>query len=318
MIELGFKASSERMRAARPREINPLTTGINYLDRALNGILPDDLLLVGAQTGAGKTEFVSNLAVKNAMAGRRVHLFALEASEGEIEKRLMFKILSREYAADDRKEELFTPRYLDWVIGRYNVAWEKYEHALEREAEKLSNLNTYYRTDRFGINEFTKLVFSLGERTDLVVVDHIHYFDTDQENENRALHEITKGIRDVAQIQSVPVVLVGHLRKKDRRSAQVVPDIEDFHGSSNIGKIATKAVILAPGPAVSPTRFETFVRIDKCRQDSSLNRYVGKAIYRTDINDYEDGFTIGKLAADGTSWKALANEEYPHWLRGEK
>ncbi|HND85068.1 MAG TPA: DnaB-like helicase C-terminal domain-containing protein, partial [Pseudobdellovibrionaceae bacterium] len=41
---------------------NLIPFGISFLDGALDGILPNDLILIGAATGAGKTTLATQLA----------------------------------------------------------------------------------------------------------------------------------------------------------------------------------------------------------------------------------------------------------------
>ena len=53
---LGYKQRFEKFRH------NKLSFGVKFLDAALGGILPDDLVLIGAPSGVGKTGFVTNLA----------------------------------------------------------------------------------------------------------------------------------------------------------------------------------------------------------------------------------------------------------------
>ena len=70
-----------------------LKFGVSFVDDSLLGILPDDLILVGAPSGVGKTQFCVNLALANVSVGKRVHFFALEAGKYEIERRLKWQIL---------------------------------------------------------------------------------------------------------------------------------------------------------------------------------------------------------------------------------
>ena len=62
--------------------------GIKYLDAALHGIKPNDLILIGASSGAGKTELCTHIAKTNAKLGKRVRYIALEAEKNEIETTL--------------------------------------------------------------------------------------------------------------------------------------------------------------------------------------------------------------------------------------
>ena len=62
--------------------------------------------------------------------------------------------------------------------------------------------------------------------------------NSDDPNENRAVKNIVKRIRDVSLAIGVPVIVVAHLRKKDRIPRPLAPDLDDFHGASDITKIA--------------------------------------------------------------------------------
>ena len=79
---------------------------------------------------------------------------------------------------------------------------------------------------------------------DLIVVDHLHYVDgDDDENEHKSLGDTVKAIRDVSLRIGRPIVLIAHLRKRDARAKQLVATLDDFHGSSNVVKICTQAII---------------------------------------------------------------------------
>ena len=55
--------------------------GVKFLDDYLLGIKQTDFILIGAYSGAGKTELAYNIAFENAKK-TNVHLFALEAKQG--------------------------------------------------------------------------------------------------------------------------------------------------------------------------------------------------------------------------------------------
>jgi replicative DNA helicase len=321
---LGFKPSSDRLKNERANRealvARNIPFGINFLDRMLRGILPDDLVLLGGFPGSGKTETASRIFQNAAQLGKRVHMFALEAGEGEIERRIKFREYAKLFYADPDRMPGVTPRYLDWFYGDLDSVFARYDKAVSDKLENLNNMFTYYRGSSFDLNHFAKIVPALAgmpEPTDLIIVDHIHYFDLPGTNENRALSDTIKGIRDIAQINNVPVILVAHLRKKDKRSAALVPDLDDFHGTSDLGKVATKAILLAPGQMLSSTEFETYFSVRKFRMDGGSTRYIGAHTFDTRHNDYSRGFELGTLSPDGQQFVPVDQDvtREPKWLR---
>lgn len=326
LLETGFDGVDRR----RERRIQNcekyrgqlLSFGMHYLDQAMRGILPQDLILVGASSGAGKTQFCVNMALRNVESGRRVHMIALEAEQNEIEQRFEYGLLARAYF-DDPTEKPFIKNlnYLDWVLGKFDDKLSKYESIIRDAFDSYKTFETYYKTKDFGLPELVQSIYSVAEKTDLIIVDHVHYFDLDDDNENRALKQIAKTVRDVVQNIGKPVVLVAHLRKRDRRFSPLVPELDDFHGSSDLGKICTKAITLARGEMIDRKRFETYVRIPKCRIDGSVTQYVAKTVFSLELNAYEKGYQIGQLTAGGTEFEEFNtdNEHHkgkiPHWAK---
>ncbi len=58
--------------------------------------------MLGAKTGIGKTALATITALHNCQQGKRVHYFALEAEEREIERRMKFQIIADLYDQDGK------------------------------------------------------------------------------------------------------------------------------------------------------------------------------------------------------------------------
>lgn len=303
-----------------------LSFGLKYLDDAFGGITPRDLILIGALTGAGKTQCASNIAMENCERGKQVHYFALEAEDREIERRLKFQFAADAYY-QDAQFSTKRIRFIDWYNGRLHEQLGEYERRTETKLRAaLKNLHTYYRVESFTTDDFARQLAAIKDHTDLVILDHFHYVDSKDENENRGQKQAIKQIRDCALIADRPVIVAGHIRKSDPRFAPLVPTEEAFHGSSDLVKIATKAIMIAPDYGTdtgSPTVWSTFVRIVKCRQDSSLTRFTAKINFDTRNDGYEDFYLTGKLTDGGREWTALDRAQWPSWhdrwtVRGEE
>lgn len=320
---IGFKALGDRLKTERDERIamgsRVLKFGVQFLDMSLGGIFPNDLIILGAKTGAGKTALSSIIARTNAAAGKRVHYFALEAEDKEIERRLKYLLLSEtlfQYLTYDEYKAL---NYLDWYLGKLDKITARYETTIEAQlASMLGSLQTFYRSKDFTADDFERTVLGIQDQTDLVILDHLHYVDTTDADQNRGYERIVKKIRDVALNIGKPVVVVAHIRKGDRRAKQLVPDLDDFHGTSNVPKIATKAIMLAPAydqPTEKSHLWSTYIHPAKCRFDGSRTRFVGLATFNARRTSYEKSFQLGRMISDGTEWEALPSEQLPEWAK---
>jgi replicative DNA helicase len=313
----GFDTFSTRLKKERAIRLENgkecLNFGVSFLDECLGGIYKNDLILVGAKTGFGKSQLASLIATENVKKGKRVHFLALEAEEFEIERRIKYQFIADKFFKLQSKPPIRL-NYMDWYYGKLDEHLKYIEEEVEEELHELSNLNVYYRTGAFDVNEFERIALGIKNETDLIIIDHLHYFDYDDQNENKAIKQIVKTIRDCALISGKPVILIAHVRKTDKRAKQLIPDIEDFHGSSDIGKIATKAITLAPcyDESASAHR-KTYFQALKCRVDGSRTSMTGLSAFNVNNHKYEKQYYLGKVSADGTDFKPFDYNEMPFW-----
>jgi hypothetical protein len=303
---------------------NKIKYHVPYLDDLLLGIWPHDLVLLGAWTGVGKTAAASMIAADNARAGKRVHYFALEAEPREIERRIKFRLVC-DLLWNNRPmtARQLSMRYVDWLSGRYADHLKREEAVADEDiCNHLRTLHTYYRGTSFGGVELGTNLAWLEESTDLVVLDHLHYVDADGDNENRAYKETVKLIRDTALRLGVPVICVVHLRKRDNRAGTLVPTLDEVMGSSDIAKIATHAIMLAPMGAddyamhwtnplprhLSPT----YVHVAKDRR-GGLTPYCAVSCFDKRTSGYEDTYRLGKLSQRGETFTAVSGADLPTW-----
>lgn len=316
--------SIAQARAAREMaQTNRCETGIRFLDKALGGgIATGDVLLLAAPSGAGKTETALYIATHNAALGRRVHFFALEAERHELTQRLLYREIAELYFQSKvLRTELLGRRlnFADWMDGRYGTALVDLEEQAESVVrEKYKTLNVYYRDREFGTEELRSQVLAVMEQTDLLVCDHVHQVDLpESENENRAMTELIKTIRDIALLSQKPFIVVAHVRKRDSRSRSLLPDLDDIHGTSNLAKIATKAVMLAPcyDSTQKPGEYFTYMRVVKNRRDGGRSRYAAVCTFDASKNRYLDQFILGRISSDGQKFEPLQDTEMPHWVK---
>jgi hypothetical protein len=315
---LHFESVADRVKNEREERLanakRLLPYGITFLDDALGGILPHDLVVLGARTGSGKTSLATIIAQENVRRGKRVHFFALEADPREIERRMKYRFVYDLARLKDHEKERMS--YRSWVLGRVDDLTAAIEPQAEERFAELRGLHTYYRGALFTVGEMDKLFRAIRDQCDLIVLDHLHYIDSpDETNELRAQKEITKRIRDLAISLGVPVLVVAHLRKRDRASlGEVVPDLEEFMGSSDIAKIATSCIMLAAAPRPEGAiTWGTYVHIAKDRLDGR-NHYIGKVFWNPRRNAYEPEYRIGRIDIATSAWNEIT-ANWPRWAQ---
>lgn len=317
--DTGFKGAAHRLHneASRRAKLvsSSLSFGVPYLDDYCRALMPHDLVLIGARTGAGKTTLAQIIATTNALAGKRVHYFALEAEPDELERHLKYQWISKRMFAQcvPGREGL---NYPDWYRGVYDDAIG----TLSAEADAAmavdyATLSTFYKEKDFTHEDITTLFLAIRNETDLIVLDHLHYVDTPQDSsENRAQKEIVKVLRDCALAIGVPIVVVAHLRKRFSRKT-LLPDLDDFMGSSDITKIATRAILIAPAldqhatGCVRPTYMT--VAKDRLCGGSQMVALLGYDL-RTGL--YERLYALGYMDMMGEKFSFISDQP-PRWAQ---
>lgn len=309
----GLNAQRRRLSGKRVR------FNVSYLDDVTFGILPTDLIVIGAETGAGKTTLGTMVALNAARDGKRVAYLALEAFTNEVEQRLKFHNLSR-LAWDTGDQGRGTLTYAAWMSG----LCEDTENRLGAEAEQLlagqvGNLSTYYRESSFTVDDVVEKLLSLRGKADLVLFDHLHFVDLVGDDENRGMKNLCKTLGDMVNELEIPVVAIAHLRKKNNtsKSARLVPDLHEFHGASDITKIATKVVTLARAwdrPNADRSRVATYLRVEKDRL-AGKSEYVAIQDFDLRSNTYAGTYRLGRLTEGGSEFEAVSPSGQPWWAK---
>lgn len=293
--------------------------GISYIDDATMGIGKNDLVLLGAKTGVGKTTLVSNIAKINAKKGKRVHLYPLEESFNSVEKRILFTEVANEYYKTNFEQKIY---YKPFIRGHYNLLLKDYISKANAKLAKLKeNLKTFYRADtKFGNKELKNQLENTLQETDLAIIDNLQYIDTDGFNQNKEFTDIIKMVRDSVLINNTPVIIVSQIRKglAGKKSESLFLEAEEFLGASSI--INTSTIIISASPYFPDSKesylFPTIFHIAKDREAGNVKFYIGCHDFNLQKNEYDKKYSMSDIIKSKKEYEPFEDdyEKLPYWV----
>ena len=323
----GFMSAADRVKqeeeARNMDSKNIIKWAVPYLQDSMGGLLPTDVALIGATSGAGKTELGKLQAQKTASEGFPVHYFALEAEPFEIERRIKYGMLGQYYKFDHPGTPEGMISYRRFRHSELQQEFAPYVDKVHEEFDtKYKTLYTYYRKrGDFGIRQLDREIAKLKGKSRLVVLDHIHFMDMETDNETREMSLLIKRIRQISMGLSIPMVIIAHINKAGNRYGGLVPDKEDFYGAGNLFKTATVAVMMAParGMVTADSRAvgkPTFMRPVKVRVDNSSLWTPGISFFNSWTLDYSPYYSVGRFDKGGRRWSSMKGD-LPYWVNIE-
>jgi len=176
-----------------------LSTGYPTLDEMTKGLVGGELIVIAGRTSNGKTMLGANIAFHLA-SDTNVMFVTMEQTKVELTQRFM----------SISNEEIGGKLSSDFISRSTKIAFQK--------------------NDELGWKDIDGLIETAKNELQckLVVIDHLHYFTRELENVAEDLGRITKEFKKNAIRHDIPIILLSHVRKIDKRNE---PSIEDLRGS---------------------------------------------------------------------------------------
>jgi replicative DNA helicase len=206
------------------------------MNKVLKGIFPTSFIVIGADSGNGKSEILGDIAIDACKQGKKVLYFDFENDDGDFTERQICKEYSRRTKTDFKVADL---NMLD-IDADDSITDMIYDCGV-RVAEETKNMRIFKNNHLPNINDFISKLEMVRD-VDLICIDHLHYFSFDDDGKAAVqISKIMRELRRLTKIEKIPVILISHLTKRDRKK---LPTYSDFHGSSNIGKEAKTCILL--------------------------------------------------------------------------
>lgn len=217
---------------------------IPTLDSFLWWILDNELVVIWADTWCWKSDIAYNLSIYNAMMWKKVMLFWIEWDPYEP----IYRYLQREINKWKEKNDMISN-----VDFRFNI-WDTKDaenDIIQNIPQELrDNLLMYFKDWTPTVDEIVEHINHYVNSVDLIVIDHLHYINFWEWNEHQWISRVMRDLKKATDVLKKPIVLISHLRKRDKKiwksMRTVDPTLDDLHGSSNIKKEATTAILISP------------------------------------------------------------------------
>lgn len=220
--ETGFNDVLERMNALAMNKdaFMGVKTGFFRLDKLTNGLQKQNLIILAARPGMGKTSLAMNIIEHAALYDNKVcAVFSLEMSTLEIKWRLLCAASGVSSSAAN--------------AGRLGTEeWKR----LTKYSDKLSRASISI-DDNAGItpaeilSKCRRIKARNGGRLDLVMVDYIQLMSSGkrygEQNRTQEVADVTRALKLMAKELDVPVLALSQLRRLDKNDKPQLSDLRE-------------------------------------------------------------------------------------------
>lgn len=207
---------------------NEYTTGIFDLDEATNGLHKEELTIIGARPGVGKTTLALKIAQNIASKGIKVAILSLEMSKNQLIERL----IAKEARIDSNK------------IKTGALTQNEMSKVAEATA-KIYELPIFINTSMKNIQDIEIYIRKLKNKEDigLVIIDYIQLMKSQSKLNSREqeVAEITRTLKLLSLELKIPIIGLCQL---NRNAARNEPTLADLRESGAIEQDADNVIFL--------------------------------------------------------------------------
>lgn len=208
------------------------STGICDLDRLLcGGFRPGSLVVIAARPGVGKSSFAMQMAVRQALDGRRAAFLSLEMPAAEQGRRVLAHVGRVDYGALQaaRNDDI------DWA-------------ALADAVERMGRCAGLWVDDQSGpdVAAITRKVEALAAiGTKLLVLDYLQLCSVPGKQSRTAeIGEITRTLKNLAKKHGMAILCLSQLNRDVEKRVSPRPTMADLRDSGEIEQDADVVIFL--------------------------------------------------------------------------
>ena len=209
-------------------DVTGIPTGFHKLDRITTGLHPNQLIIIAARPGMGKTNLALNLATNMAInSNKTIAIFNMEMSA----EQLITRMLSSVGQIDHGK--LRTGNLL-------NNDWKRVNEAISRLADTKIYVDDTAGMTISEIRSKCRRLASMKEGLDVIIIDYLQLIQgSDRYKGNRVqeVTEISRYLKILAMELNVPVIALSQLSRsveKGQGRSSKKPILSDLRESGSI------------------------------------------------------------------------------------
>lgn len=212
-----------------------LSTGLAGLDEAIGGLLPGDVLVLGARPSIGKSSLARRIALACAQAKRRPAIFGREMPRRVVTQTLLTslaRINGRRWRVPGDVKKVEMTRAVQWLREHPVLVYDDLHTPADVAAE-------------------CKGLRASASGLDLVIVDYLQTFRPNRGapggNAEQALSDMMGELAGIALPSGadVPIIVISSIKRPSDEASDPGPPTErDLKGSSSIESWATAIVLL--------------------------------------------------------------------------
>jgi replicative DNA helicase len=222
-----------------------IETGFRRLDELTSGLQRQDLIILAARPGVGKTAMALNIAANAAVRlQRQVAFFSLEMASQAVVRRM---IAAEARINIRRLTRGLLSKTVDPADPRQEASdWQRLAEAADRLADATLWLDDAPALSILELRGKCRRL-QMEHGLDLVVVDYLQLMSAGVRAENRTqeVSAITRGLKAIAKQLNVPLIALSQLsRQPERRGADSRPQLSDLRESGSIEQDADVVIFI--------------------------------------------------------------------------
>lgn len=237
-VRLIAKRFHEKTEANRQKggRLTGLDTGYEALNNYTTGFQPEELIIIAARPGMGKSAFAINLALNIAkprkVNQKNVAFFSLEMSNEQIVGRMIsclsgidnMKLRTGELSPDEWRELEVTVN----MLGDHKIHFD--DSASYTVGEVRAKCRKLKQEDRL----------------DIIIIDYLQLLSPDNKVNNRqeAVSSISRSLKQLAKELQVPIIALSQLSRQVEKREDKGPVLSDLRESGSIEQDADIVIFL--------------------------------------------------------------------------
>jgi replicative DNA helicase len=233
---MGDVLESIDARARESKSVTGVPTGFTKLDDITAGFQPENLIVVAARPGIGKTSWALNVATHAALNHKiPVLVFSLEMSRNE----LIERVLAAEARVDSSRMRRGMIEYSEWKNKIY-PAGNRISQApiLIDDSPAVNILELRAKARRFRSDPRFFPPQAGPKQHGLVVIDYLQLArglgGRKEESREREIAEISRGLKGLAKELHIPIIAVSQLNRSVEKREDKTPQLSDLRESGAI------------------------------------------------------------------------------------